>query len=89
MNDEPFPGSPDDMMNQIAALRAENAQLKEALQPFVEYANDCDKANLPDTARIAYSPERITHALNVGDLRRARAALSDETSADLLPVRKK
>ncbi len=27
-HDEPFPGSPDDMMNMIARLRAENAQLR-------------------------------------------------------------
>lgn len=27
-HDEPFPGSPDDMMNTIARLRAENAQLR-------------------------------------------------------------
>ena len=31
MSDEPFPGSPDDMMNTIAALRARVAELEAAL----------------------------------------------------------
>jgi hypothetical protein len=29
--EEPFPGSPDDMMNTVAALRAQNAELVAAL----------------------------------------------------------
>ena len=31
LNDEPFPGSPDDMMNTVTALRARVAKLEEAL----------------------------------------------------------
>jgi hypothetical protein len=32
----PFPGSPDDMMNTIAELRARVAKLEAALEPFVQ-----------------------------------------------------
>ena len=32
MSEEPFPGSPDDMMNTIAALRARVARLEAALK---------------------------------------------------------
>ena len=35
MSDEPFPGSPDDMMNTIAALRARVVKLEEALNWFL------------------------------------------------------
>ena len=34
--DEPFPGSPDDMMNTIAALRARVAKLERALEEIAE-----------------------------------------------------
>ena len=36
MSEEPFPGSPDDMMDTIAALRARVAKLEAALQQSVE-----------------------------------------------------
>ena len=52
MTDEPFPGSPDDMMNTIAALRARVAKLETMLQEVTDIcmtiltdkeASDADK----------------------------------------------
>lgn len=53
-----------------AELKAENARLREALEPFAEaHKNEC-----PDSYHNPASVEKHT----VGDLRKARAALGDE-----------
>ena len=43
LNEEPFPGSPDDTMNTIAALRARVAKLEAALKRLV-----ADYQDVPD-----------------------------------------
>ena len=46
-DEEPFPGSPDDMMNTIAALRARVAKLEAALQSIKSYAEGHDDEWVP------------------------------------------
>ena len=55
-DEEPFPGSPDDMMNTIAALRARVAKLEGALRLIRRYAEEHDDEFVPfivDEARAA------------------------------------
>src|SRR6185312_14268106 len=53
MNDEPFPGSPDDMMQRLAALRAENERLKEGADACVLLAQ-----------RLTIENDRLKEALD-------------------------
>ena len=65
IDEEPFPGSPDDMMNTIATLRARVAQREAALAMMIEAEVDyMERNNLGD-------PEK-QHRVIV-----ARAALKD------------
>ena len=48
MTDEPFPGSPDDMMNTIAALRARVAKLEAALTAAQQLIRDLGSPQAAD-----------------------------------------
>ena len=67
-DEEPFPGSPDDMMNAIAALRARVAQLEAALSFLFEETKwkSTDKDNMEFEGRVTCY-----------QLDQARAALKD------------
>ena len=77
MSDEPFPGSPDDMMNTIAALRARVALLEAAL--LVDGAkllarNARLEAALQPFAEIFSPPMSLA-----SEVAEARAVLKDES----------
>ena len=46
-DEEPFPGSPDDMMSTTATLRARVAKLEEALRLIRRYAEEHDDEFVP------------------------------------------
>lgn len=60
------------------AIRAERYTLRDALRPFVTYADALDQAGIPDAAPLAYFPGLGINSPNptAGDCRRARAALA-------------
>ena len=73
-------GTVDELEDELVAKDAEIARLKEALEPFAEYADDLDLACIPDTARIAYAPIKLRESEpSARDCRHARAALKGET----------
>ena len=65
-------------------LKAENATLREALEPFAELANAADLAWLAgeDGAIIGIGPRWVT----IADLRRAKAAMEKSQSQDIRAV---
>ena len=67
-------------------LKAENATLREALEPFAELANAADLAWLAgeDGAIIGIGPRWVT----IADLRRAKAAMEKSRSQDIRAVPK-
>jgi hypothetical protein len=77
----PFPGSPDDMMNTIAALRARVAKLEAALRPFAKEGakwNDHAPHDLhPSIASTDAMYLGDEAEFTIGDFRAARAALKD------------
>ena len=68
IDEEPFPGSPDDMMNTTAALRARVAKLEAALRFLFEETKwkSADKDNMEFEGRVTCY-----------QLDKARAALKD------------
>lgn len=62
----------------IAALQAENARLREALEPFAKCADDLDGDQ--DVARVPDN-EWAKFRLLASDYRRARAALNQDRGA--------
>ena len=68
--------SAEEMLAEIKRLTAENAKLREVLEPFAKAAYGFDGYNIKDPEEwFAYSG---TGAITVGDLRRARAELSGD-----------
>ena len=66
--------------SELDRLKAENARLREALEPVASAADGFDRMPIRDAEQwFAYSGEKSSNgnigALTVGDLRRARAAL--------------
>ena len=52
-DEEPFPGSPDDMMNTIAALRTRVAKLEAALLNCKQAAEDYNDGSIPHFVETA------------------------------------
>lgn len=73
----------DEQNVEVARLTAENAKLREVLEPFAKAAHGFDSYNIKDPEEwFAYSgvksADGTTGAITVGDLRRARAELSGD-----------
>ncbi len=67
---------------QIARLKAENAQLREALKPFADFANGSGAKHFPDNLVITSGSGMARKQLTLGDCHRARAALAPAGGVD-------
>ena len=71
----------DALRAELAALRAENEVLREALKPFAQFR--VNEQGCADTAHVFYSPHDPDVWLRVGHFRAARAALSTTMEPNL------
>lgn len=66
-------------LDEVLALRSENAQLRAALEPFANLAEHIFEGH-KDSRPILYGiGETALRQVTIGDLRRAKSALTDET----------